>query len=604
MTIRRAALAVALAATLVYLPALANRYALDDSSIIENNPAAQSIAGAVRAFGQSYWPPEHEAGLWRPLVILSFAADYQVSGGSTVVLHATNIVLHAAVSAAVVAVLAPYVSVAGALAGGLVFAVHPVHVEAVANLVGRAELLAALFLLLAVLASRSARARRAAGRSSAGAEALMMTAVLLGLLSKEHAVIAVALIWLDETALAARPRLPARDYLALIALSAAWFLVRRAAEGGVGFTSIAPTFFGLDTAGRLSTMLPVVFVVVRLFVWPWDLSPDYHPEVVARLTAPTALGVAGGILLLACGLLALALWRTRRAPALGLLIIGMAWLPTANLLFPTGIVLAERTLYFPSVGLALLAAALFDGAVSRGWGGRTAMLAAPGLLLALFAARTLTRIPDWRSTRALVVSALLAHPESYKVHQSAARVLVRLGRREAAQREYRLALELFDGDPYLSAEAAVNALELGDLAQARRLARRSEALDTRHAVSQQVLARLLLMQDSAAAALGHARRAVALAPRGAEAARMLIASWLALGRPDSAHAAWAALGTRGGRPFDVWLLSAATHWATGRAAEAAAALDSAAATVPDDTVSQRRLTDARREFSAAPTPRH
>ncbi len=601
MSVRRAALTAALVAMLIYLPALANRYALDDSPIVENNPAAQSVGAALRAFDQPYWPPEHGAGLWRPLVILSFAADYQVSRGSTAWLHGTNVLLHGVVTGLAVIVFAPYLSVAGALAGGLVFAVHPVHVEAVANLVGRAELLAACFLLLAVLAARVVRARRAAGRSTIVAEAAMLFAVLLGLLSKEHAVVAIALIWLDETGLDARPRLPARDYIALAALSVGWFLVRRVTEGGVGFAAVAPTFFGLDTVGRLSTMLPVVFVVVRLFVWPWDLSPDYHPEVVSRLAAPTAVGVAGAALLVACAALAFALWRRSRAAALGLLVIGLAWLPTANLLFPTGIVLAERTLYLPSVGLALVAAALFEAAAAR----TRPRLAAIALLalLTVLAARTLTRIPVWRSTRDLVVSALLAHPESYKVHQSAARVLVRLGLRGAAQREYRVSLELFDRDPYVVTEAALNALEIGDLGQAGRLARRSERLDATYAVTHQVLARLLLLQDSGSAALAHARRAVALAPRNAESARLLVASFLRVGQTDSALAVWPALRSRGGRPFDVWLLAAATSWATGRYGESLAALDSAAAILPDDTVSHRRLAEARRAFQSGNIPR-
>jgi len=109
MTVRRAALIAGLIALLVYLPALGNRFALDDSAIVERNPAAHSVSAALAAFDQAYWPPEHAAGLWRPLVILSFAADWQLSGGGTTWLHATNVLLHAAATALITAV-APFTS--------------------------------------------------------------------------------------------------------------------------------------------------------------------------------------------------------------------------------------------------------------------------------------------------------------------------------------------------------------------------------------------------------------------------------------------------------------------------------------------------------------
>ena len=135
MTKARAALLAAGVAAAVYLPSLGNRFALDDGAIVERNPTAHSVGTALRAFGRTYWPPERAAGQWRPLVILSFAADWQLSGGSPAWLHAVNVVWHAAATAVLVPVLATYVPVTAALAGAIVFAVHPVHVEAVANLV-------------------------------------------------------------------------------------------------------------------------------------------------------------------------------------------------------------------------------------------------------------------------------------------------------------------------------------------------------------------------------------------------------------------------------------------------------------------------------------
>ena len=600
MTIRRAALAAALVAALVYLPSLANRFALDDSPIIENNPAAQSVGAALRAVDEPYWPARHMAGLWRPVTILSFAVDWQMSGGSTVMLHATNVALHAAATAALVPVLGAFVPPVAALAGAVLFAVHPVHVEAVANLVGRSELLVALFLFGALLAGRAIRRRRQAAAPTAAFEAGLLVLVALALLSKEHAVVAVGLLWLDEQALRkpGEARLPTRIYIAVALLTAVWFLAHRATEGDLAFAATAPTLRGLGTLGRVSTMGPAVFTVVRLLVWPFDLSPDYHPHVLERLETLTPLGVAGLVLLAAFIALALASWRRHRAAAAGLLVIGLGWLPTSNFLLATGIVLAERTLYLSSAGLALLAALAWSAASSRV---PVRGMAAAGLVVFVpLVAQTLEQIPVWRSTRDLVVMALYTHPESYRVHQTAARVYGRMGDYRSALREYRLAVELFEGDPYALAEAGEAALREGFPAEARRHLARSERLDAGYAPTLQWTAATLLTLDSAGPALEYARRAVATAPTEPESARMLAASFVALGLRDSALAVWPAFEAQGGSAFERWLLSATT-WATlGGGDSARAALERARALLPSDTISRERLAWA--EAVVGPVP--
>ena len=600
MTRARAAGLAAAAAVIVYLPALGNRFALDDGTIVERNPAAHSVGAALGAFGRSYWPAENGAGQWRPLVLLSFAADWQLSGGSPAWLHAVNIAWHAAATALLVPVLALYVPETAALAGGLLFAVHPVHVEAVANLVGRAELMAAVFLLAAVLLGREVRRRRRAGIATWPAELALVAAVAAGLLCKEHAAVAVALLALDDVASRGRlPRaLPWRDYAAVAAITAVWFLLRRPVDAGASFAMVAPTFFHLGAAGRISTMLPVVFVVVRLMAWPFQLSSDYTPEVVPRLEHLTPLGGGAALLLLALAWLAVASWRRHRALAVALLLVAIAWLPTANLLFPTGIVLAERTLYLASAGFALAAAAVFE----RLQRARNPALApwVAGAVIVAFAARTATQEPVWRDNRELVLWGLSAHPESYRQHQAAARALVRAGDLPAALRQYQLAMELYPLDPNDFAEAANAALEGGRPRAALGYLRRAARVDSTFALTETLMAHALLSLDSATTALPHARRAVQLAPTQAEAARMLAASYAALGQGDSALAVWPAFRRRGGSAFEGWLLEASTLAALGRPVPAAAALDSATRFASADSVARARLRAVRAIVAGAP----
>jgi tetratricopeptide (TPR) repeat protein len=592
----RAAAAVAALAAVTYLTALGNGFTLDDEAIVEKNPAAHSIKAAAAAFDKPYWPPEHGAGQWRPMVILSFGFDWSVSGGSVRWLHASNVLWHAAASSLVVPVLAAYVPVGAALAGAAVFAVHPVHVEAVANLVGRAESMAACFLLAAILLARGARERRARAAASLALLALTVAAVAAALLTKEHAAVAAALILLDDLA-TRRPGTPTLGlgaYAALAVATVGWFALRQGVDRGASFEAVAPTFFHLDGWGRILTMLGAVPVVARLLVFPADLSPDYHPRVIERLTTPNVASVVGLALLLALALLAALLWRRNRAVAVGLAVAGAAWLPTSNLLFPTGIVVAERALYLPSAGLAWLVAAAAAAATAR-WG-RGAVAVASVVLVGVLALHSATTSPRWKSNRDLVVSALERHPESYRVHQAAARVYRRLGEHRLALMEYGIGAELYPLDHLHLLEAGSFAVESGDLRRGLRDLRRAESLDSLNTLTHQLLVTAMIRSDSPEVALRHAWKAVRLAPASMQAARSLASTWLALGLQDSALAVWPAFAARGGRAFERWIMQASTHAALRQAGAARAALDSALLLSPRDTTAQAQIEEVRRQL--------
>src|SRR5207302_471445 len=153
-------------AVAAYLPTLTYGFVEDDRAVVAANPRAHSVSQALGAFDQPYWGDE----FYRPLTIFSFAVDWTVSGGRAGWLHLMNALWHGVASVLVAVLLAQALSPAAAAAGGLVFALHPVHAEAVAGLVGRAELLAAVGMLGAVLCAR--RRRWTAAVAGVAAESL------------------------------------------------------------------------------------------------------------------------------------------------------------------------------------------------------------------------------------------------------------------------------------------------------------------------------------------------------------------------------------------------------------------------------------------------
>lgn len=396
-------LAVAACAVVVYLGALLNGYALDDVPIVATNSLVHRWSALWRAFGAPYWPPSDGATMYRPLAIASYALDWQVGGAPW--LHAVNLLWHAGVSVAVAALARRWSgSLAAALLAGVLFAVHPVHVEAVANVIGRAELMAALFVILSVFAALEH-------------DHLWwsLAAWALGLLSKETAIVAPALIvagWIAGVGSGRRP--PRQRMLAYgtgwLALGAAYLAVRWWILHS--FTHqlwVAPVFVGASPLAMRLTAVSAFPDFARLLVFPWKLRADYSPGERTLVTTPLDARVGLG---LACLLILVALviltWRRgRRVEAFGLCWIAIALLPVANLLFPAGVLVAERTLYLPSVGLALAVAAWVKQVPAR----RLGVIAVFVILVG--GVRTALRVPVWRDTETISRSIMRDSPRSY-----------------------------------------------------------------------------------------------------------------------------------------------------------------------------------------------
>ena len=462
---RRLYLAVMACALVPYVPALWNGFALDDLYIIVWNPLVHSGQGAWRAFAAPYWPPDLGGQMYRPLPLASFAVDWVLARGSPALFHAVNLLWHAGVAVIVAALARRWADVHAALAAGLVFAVHPVHVEAVANVIGLGELMAAAGVCLAVYA---AVVRQSLWWSGA--------ALLLGLLSKENAVVAPALIvaaWMIQPA----PR-PQRQRMVAFVLS--WLVIAGAylAVRGVvlhpyaRLHATAPVFLGESAiAGRL-TAVAVLSDVLRLLVVPLKLRADYSPaeRTIVRSILDGRLLIGLACLGLWAWLLVMAWRKQRKVEAYGLVWIAIAFLPVSNLLFSTGALLAERTLYLPSAGLALAAGAALARLPARRFG------VALGLLVLAGGIRSALRTPVWRDDFAVTASILDDSPNSYRGYARMAAVYQNHRQPARALATLREATRIYDKDPTLFVAGADAALTLGNSQLADSLLARAEQL--------------------------------------------------------------------------------------------------------------------------------
>jgi protein O-mannosyl-transferase len=431
---------IALIAALAFANSLANGFTLDDSAIILFNPLVHGLSGVVRAFAHPYWPDAYGWGQYRPLAIASFTLQLMLGGGAPWVFHLCSVVWHAAACVLVRRFLSGWLAPIGATIGAIWFALHPVHVEAVAGLVGQTELMAAVFVLLACLAHR--KGQRVAALWFA-----------LALLSKESGIVFLGLaLAMDVADRVRRPALYAR-YVVVTALYAAALALVFANRP---LSKIAPTWAQASVVERWLTMFSVVPSYVRLLVAPLHLHMDYGPRVVDLATTVTLPVIIGAAMLVVAVLIAVAARSRAPTNTLGLAWFAIAIAPVANLVFPSGVVMAERNLYLPSVGAALIVGWVALWLIGRVPARTTLALAA--VYGAVFAVRTWTRTPVWHDDTALTLASLHDSPASYKAHHAAGVLFAQTGHWPEAANEYRYARWLFplDVNPYRGgAEAAL-----------------------------------------------------------------------------------------------------------------------------------------------------
>jgi len=440
-----APVAAALAAAMA-LPSLRNEFVYDDALVVLQNPLVHGLAHSRELWQSSYWP----AGLlYRPATTQLFALEWTLGGGSPVLFHAVGILLAALTALLVFRLCRRLLPEPAAVLAAVLFALHPVHVEVVAGVVGQAELLAALCALLAV---ERFLAWSAEGEIAPGRRLLLAGLTLLGILAKETGyVIPLLLAAAHLTAVRQRRERPGNVYILQAAAVAAGLLLRIMVLGSFAGESPATMLRGLNVGSRAVAMLAVVPEWVRLLLWPAHLQAEYGPPALPVSSLPGAAHIAGLALLIALLLLLLRSWRRQPVLAFGLLWMLLALAPVSNVLAPTGILLAERVLFLPSVGL-VIALGVGIAALLPAW--RTAPPAArlatvgTGLaLLALAGWKAVIRQAAWRSQDAFFAQLQQDAPRTYRAQFVASRYYYGEQRFAEAELAARRALALYPLDP-------------------------------------------------------------------------------------------------------------------------------------------------------------
>jgi hypothetical protein len=453
--------AVFVVGCLVFANSTSNGFVLDDRKLVEENPLIRSLGAIPVLFQADYWAPHSKSGLYRPLVTTSYALEHQLTAGSPRGHHVTNVVLHGLISVFVLLVFLRFVAdPMTAAAGALLFATHAIHAEVVANIAGRAELLAALLFLVALLLV--VECRRHDGRAARGLYVASLATYLLSLLSKESGVTLVGIVFLYDLVCGPDVR---GDLLPRVGRTLA-----RHWQGYAGYVGITALYLGmrywalgpdslpplirldnpiimLDVPWRVLNALHVALRYLLLLFFPLHLSYDYSYDQIPLITE---LGDPRGWLVVATwGLIvAFLVWAWRRLPGLFLAasFYFVTFSVTSNVVILIGTIMAERLVYLPSAGFCLaLAVAIRTAAARLPVPARTATLAfagAFGLVVVSNGVRAVDRNRDWRSQADLYLHDVEIVPGSAKALGNAGAILVGRGENERALEMLHRAVEI------------------------------------------------------------------------------------------------------------------------------------------------------------------
>lgn len=405
---------IPLIAILVYLPAFNADFTLDDVLIVEENSFVKSLDKIPDIWTSHYWAGKIDAtdtGLYRPLTLTSYNIQYAISGESPAPFHMLNILLHALVCFVLMKMAwLLFTDYRLVILSGLLFALHPLHTEAVAGIVGRAEILAALFILTSMIGYHYWRQR-----GTTPWLVMLLLSTFAAITSKEHGFLIAAILGLQET------------YYFFAAIKNSGTNTKKwTAIGGVTLLSIGMWIFRSTITGpsvshelwvnvtpavRMATALRTLAEYIGMHFWPWRLSADYWTDEVPFAGFGSVAVILSSFLLLA--ILAMAYYVRRKMPVVswGLLFFLLTLVPVSNFLFAAGFLKAERILYIPSIGLIIVMAAIFIQLLNRK-NFTIPVLVVLGIFVSFLTWRSWTRTGDWKNNYTLAVATLKTSPNS------------------------------------------------------------------------------------------------------------------------------------------------------------------------------------------------
>jgi hypothetical protein len=435
------ALIIGVAVFVIYANSIPNGYVLDDANVVQQNAYTQKGFSGIPdilskdSFHGRHGDRSYYSRYYRPLSLVTFAIEHGLWGDIPYISHFINVLLYAITCIILWLILKNYFFPHSSdlpLLITLLFAVHPVHTEVVANIKGRDEILSLLFALAALYFSFAYMQKR---------QWLALTSVLvcffLALISKENAVtyvgiIPLAIFFFSNISL----RKIIEFTFILLGVLAFYMLLRHKIVGGTSFDVPAldlmmNRFFDSPPGERYATSFYIIAFYIKLLFFPHPLSWDYaYKEIPFFTFSDPAIWAVLAMHLLLVGA-SLWLLPKKNPVAFGVLYFYMSIFLVSNLVLNIGGFVGERFLYQASVGFVIVIGLLIckipipSPAMQRAF-----IFSLSGLLLILGSGKTIARNFDWADNITLFLKDVNAAPGSARANHAAGVINLFLSQQE------------------------------------------------------------------------------------------------------------------------------------------------------------------------------
>ncbi len=410
------------AALLFYSNTYNNEFVFDDHDIIVNNKAIRDITDLKTVLTTNYWHDQANAGLYRPFIFMLYAVDYAFWGINPIGYHITNMLFHLLACVFLFAVAGYFVkdSLIQWLSV-LLFAVHPVHIEAVTGVVGRAEVVGACFFCLSWLLFLRGYSDKKNGKTNIS-YVVSWLAYFFALASKENTfvlpvVLLISMIFFEK-------KLNWKNSVIRIAPYAVFFFlymyVRFKVIGSVGPQDNEQFFHDTPLFSVFLTMIRVFAFYFKLLLVPTDLLASYRMWQVS--TSLLDWRVLAALPVVVCWIYCASLFFFRKKVwQFCLLFMLVTLFPVSNII-PIGDIMAERFLYLPSVGFCILFAIVLINLlnISGQYVSRKAGIIYLLILTLFFGVAMLIRNAQWRDGIIFWKTTIKDIPKSYSAYTNLA----------------------------------------------------------------------------------------------------------------------------------------------------------------------------------------
>lgn len=434
---------------LLYLPTINLDYALDDKIVMTNNAITQKGWGGIADQFKydsmhGFWaqvynvsPEDLEkdqlvaGGRYRPITLVTHSIEWGLMPNSPWLGHLINAILYGLLCLVIYGWMSilfqdhsdKWWSVAGVTV--LVFALHPLHIEAVANIKGRDEILSMLFAVYAMFLW---------AKSNYKINWWAALLMFLAFLSKESALafvgVAPLTYYFFKSSSLKKSLVSAWPFYAVFVL---YLIIRLPLIGFGGEASdelMNNPFLEANGTQKWAAILLTFTAYLKLFVAPYPLTHDYYPFHLPFTDAETTYPSMGhwaallGLLIVLSSLFFVVKgWKERKPYVFAILFIWGTFLSMSNIILPVGVFMNERFLFMPSLGLALLVGLWLSRKQNN--------LLKVGTIVVLvgWVGLDIMRSQDWKNDQTLSIADAKVSLGSAKVHMGAGSAYLQLAER-------------------------------------------------------------------------------------------------------------------------------------------------------------------------------